>query len=173
MPLSLLIRHDDHIRGNPAAALAVVMYADYQCPTCRAANLALADLQRRLGKQLCLVMRHFPLTDRHPYAALAAEAAEAAAAQGAFWAMHDALFDLQGQFEPALLPALAEGLGLDPDLLTEDVTQRAFQLKVEASMATGTHVGVVATPTLFINGERYEGDVDEASVVDAMMRFVA
>ena len=173
MPLSLSIRHDDHVRGNPAAALVVIMYADYQCPTCRQANAALADLQRRLGAQMGLVMRPFPQTDRHSFAALAAEAAEAAAAQGAFWPMHEALFSLQEAFEPDLLPALAERLGLDADLLTEDVLQHAFELKVAASTATGTHLGVVATPTLFINGERYDGDLDEASVAGAMMRYVA
>ena len=170
---SLSIQHDDHARGNPAAALVVIMYADYQCPACRAANAALADLQRRLGPQMGLVMRPFPQTDRHPFAAIAAEAAEAAAAQGAFWAMHDALFTLQESFEPDLLPALAARLGLDADLLTEDVLQHAFQLKVAASTATGTQLGVVATPTLFINGDRYDGDLDEGSVAEAMMRYVA
>lgn len=173
MQQSLLIRHDDHVRGNPEAAIVIILYADYQCPVCRTADLALKDLQQRLGHQLCTVARHFPQTDRHPYAALAAETAEAAAAQGSFWAMHDALFALQGSFEPAMLPALAERLGLDADLLTEDIAQRAFQLRVDASAAEGTRLGVVSAPTLFINGERYEGAIDEAAIVDAMMRFVA
>jgi protein-disulfide isomerase len=172
MPTSLLIRPDDHLRGNPGASLAVIMYADYQCRASRATHAALTDLQRRLGSRLCVVMRHFVLTDLHPYATLAAEAAEAAAAQGAFWPMHNALFALQQEFEPALLPALAERLGLDADLLMEDVARHAYQGKVEASTAAGTHVGVVATPTLFINGVKHEGDNDEAGVAEAMMRFV-
>ena len=164
---------DDHIRGNPDAAIAIVLYADYQCPVCRSANRVLADLRQRLGRQLCTVARHFPQTDRHPYAELAAESAEAAGAQGNFWAMHDALFALQDRFEPAMLPALAERLGLDADLLTEDVTRRAFRGKVEDSVSGGTRLGVVSAPTLFINGVRYEGDIDEGAIVDALMRFVA
>ena len=173
MQHDLLIHHDDHVRGNPTAGLAVIMYGDYQCPTSRAAHAALSDLQRRLGPRLCLVMRHFPLTDRHPYAALAAEAAEAAAAQGAFWSMHNALFSFQDTFEPGVLPALCDHLALDTDLLLEDVAQHAYLGKVEASTATGTHLGVVATPTLFINGARYDGDMDEGSVAEAMMRYAA
>lgn len=173
MRQQLLIRHDDHISGSADAAIVMVLYNDYQCVACRAAHRALKDLQQRLGRQLCVVARHFPQSDRHPYAALAAECAEAAGAQGNFWAMHDALFALQKQFEPAMLPALAERLGLDADLLTEDVTRRAFRSKVEASASGGTHLGVVSAPTLFINGERYDGDIDEGAIVDAMMRFVA
>ena len=170
---SLLIRHDDHIRGSLDAAIVMVLYNDYQCPACRKAHLAVNDLQKRLGKQLCYVARHFPQTDRHPYAALAAECAEAAAAQGSFWAMHDALFALQDSFEPAMLPALAERLGLDADLLTEDVMQGAFRLKVESCASGATRLGVRTAPALFINGERYEGEIDEGAIVDAMMRFVA
>ncbi|WP_426193691.1 DsbA family protein [Massilia sp. DWR3-1-1] len=173
MPQSLLIQHDDHIRGSIDAAIVIVLYTDYQCPTCRAAHLAIKDLQKRLGTQLCTVLRHFPQTDRHPYAELAAECAEAAGAQGNFWAMHDALFALQASFEPAMLPALAERLGLDPDLLTEDVTRRAFRARVERSASGGTRLGVVSAPTLFINGQRYDGDIDEGAIVDALMRFVA
>jgi protein-disulfide isomerase len=173
MPQDLLIQPDDHIRGSIEAAIVIVLYNDYQCAACRAAHLALKDLQRRMSRQLCVVARHFPQTDRHPYAAVAAESAEAAGAQGNFWAMHDALYALQDDFEPAMLPALAERLGLDPDLLTEDVTEGAFRLKVESSASGGTRLGVVTAPTLFINGERYEGDIDEVAIVDAMMRFVA
>ncbi len=173
MPQSLFIQPDDHIRGSLDAAIVMVLYNDYQCATCRKAHLALNDLQKRLGQQLCVVARHFPQTDRHPYAALAAECAEAAGAQGSFWAMHDALFSLQESFEPAMLPALAERLGLDADLLTEDVTQRAFRLKVESSASGGTRLGVLTAPALFINGERYDGEIDEGEIVDALMRFVA
>lgn len=173
MPPSPFLQHDDHIRGNPQAAIAIVLYADYQCPACRSAHLALSDLHQRLGRQLCTVARHFPQTDRHPYAELAAESAEAAAVQGNFWGMHDALFALQHSFEPAMLPALAARLGLDADLLMEDVTQRAFRARVENSASGGTRLGVVSAPTLFINGVLYEGDIDEGAIVDALMRFVA
>lgn len=173
MQHSEFIQADDHVRGRSDAAIVIVLYADYQCPVCRSAHLALKDLQQRLGSRLCTVARHFPQTDRHPYAALAAECAEAAGAQGNFWAMHDALFALQGSFEPAMLPALAERLGLDPDLLTEDVTRRAFQTRVDASAALATRLGVLSAPTLFINGQRYEGEIDEGAIVDALMRFVA
>lgn len=173
MSPTVSIHPGEHILGSKDAAIVLVEYGDYQCPASRRAHAAVKDLQRRLGGQLCFVYRHFPLTGTHPYAALAAETAEAAGVQGAFWAMHDALFELQAQFNPALIPELAEQLGLSVDELTDDMLARRYQGRVEQVAAGGTHLGVEATPTFFINGERHEGDADELSLVSAIMRFVA
>lgn len=173
MSPTVTIHHDDHMQGNKDAGIVLVEYGDYQCPYSRRAHAAVKDLQERLGDQLCFVYRHFPLTGKHPYAELAAETAEAAGAQGRFWEMHDALFELQPQFGPDLIPELAERLELNEDVLREDMRERRFLDRVELLAAGGTHLGVEETPTFFINGERHEGDSDELSLVSAIMRFVA
>jgi protein-disulfide isomerase len=173
MSPTVMIHHDDHMQGSRDAGIVLVEYGDYQCPYSRRAHAAVKDLQDRLGNQICFVYRHFPLTGKHPYAELAAETAEAAGAQGRFWEMHDALFQLQPQFGPDLIPELAERLELNEDLLREDLRERRFEDRVELLAAGGTHLGVEETPTFFINGERHEGDSDELSLVSAIMRFVA
>jgi protein-disulfide isomerase len=173
MSPTVSIHSDDHMKGSKNAAIVLVEYGDYQCPYSRQAHAAVKDLQRRLGDQLCFVYRHFPLTGKHPYAELAAEAAEAAGEQGKFWEMHDALFELQPQFGPDLIAELAERLDMSVEALAEDMKTRRFQDRVERIAAGGTHIGVVETPTFFINGERHEGDSDELSLVSAIMRFVA
>jgi protein-disulfide isomerase len=173
MSPTVSIHSDDHMKGSKNAGVVLVEYGDYQCPYSRQAHAAVKDLQQRLGDQLCFVYRHFPLTGKHPYAELAAEAAEAAGEQGKFWEMHDALFELQPQFGPDLIAELAERLDMSVEALTEDMKTRRFQDRVERIAAGGTHIGVVETPTFFINGERHEGDSDELSLVSAIMRFVA
>jgi protein-disulfide isomerase len=173
MSPTVSIHHDDHMKGSKDAGIVLVEYGDYQCPYSRRAHAAVTDLQRRLGSQLCFVYRHFPLTGKHPFAELAAETAEAAGEQGMFWEMHDALFALQPQFGPDLIPELAERLDLGVEALLEDIRTRKFQQRVERIARGGTHIGVEETPTFFINGERHEGDSDELSLVTAIMRFVA
>jgi protein-disulfide isomerase len=173
MSPTVSIHPDDHMTGSRDAAIVLVEYGDYQCPYSRQAHVAVKDLQRRLGSQLCFVYRHFPLTGKHPYAELAAETAEAAGDQGKFWQMHDALFALQSQFGPDMIAELARKLNLSADALCEDMRTRRFQTTVERIAASGTHIGVEETPTFFINGERHAGDSDELSLVSAIMRFVA
>jgi protein-disulfide isomerase len=173
MSPSVSIHLDDHMKGSRDAPIVLVEYGDYQCPYSRRAHESVTDLQRRLGSQLCFVYRHFPQTEKHPFAELAAETAEAAGEQGMFWEMHDALFALQPQFGPDLIPELAERLDLGVEALLEDMRTRRFQDRVERIARGGTHIGVVETPTFFINGERHEGETDEISLVNAIMRFVA
>jgi protein-disulfide isomerase len=173
MSPTVSIHHDDHMQGGKDAGIVLVEYGDYQCPFSKQAHAAVKDLQHRLGSQLCYVFRPFPLTGKHPYAELAAETAEAAAAQGRFWDMHDALFALQERFAPAMIPLLGERLGLDVDMLQLDLATRRFMDRIEQVAAGGTHLGVVETPTFFINGERHAGESDEMSLVSAIMRFIA
>ena len=173
MPAAVSIHLDDHLIGSRDAAIVLVEYGDYQCPYCRRAHAAVKDLQRRLGTQLLFVYRHFPLTNMHPYAEMAAEAAEAAGVQGRFWDMHDALFALQPQFGPHLVADLADRMGIDHDQLLDDLKSRRFQPTVERLAAEGTHLGATRTPTFFINGELHEGDSDEAALATAIMRCVA
>jgi protein-disulfide isomerase len=141
---------DDHVRG-PEDARTVIVYGDYECPFCAALEVRLRALPLRVA------FRHFPVRSSHPRAQAAAHAAEAAAAQGAFWAMHDALFDDQGRLEDPHLWERAERLGLD--LRRFDADRRSPELaeRVRAQFHGGVRAGVVTTPTVFADGERYSG----------------
>jgi protein-disulfide isomerase len=141
---------DDHVRGPEGAPVAIV-YGDYECPFC-------AQLELRLRTQpLRIAFRHFPVRASHPRALAAAHAAEAAAAQGAFWPMHDALFDDQGRLEDPHLWARAEALGLD--LARFDAERRSQRVadRVKGHFRGGVRAGVVTTPTLFRDGRPYSG----------------
>jgi protein-disulfide isomerase len=143
------------VRG-PDGARLVVVYGDYECPFCAALDLRIRDAPLRVA------FRHFPVRASHPRAFAAACAAEAAAAQGAFWAMHDALFDDQGRLEDPHLWARAEALGLD--LARFDADRRSPEVAgaVNASFRAGVRAGVATTPTLFAGGERHGGRPDDA-----------
>src|SRR4029077_16662677 len=111
--LTLPVSERDHIQGPANALLTLVEYGDYQCPYCGAAYPVIKKIQNTLGKKLRFVFRNFPLTQAHPYAMVAAEAAEAAALQGKFWEMHDQLFEHQEFLEPDIIPQWAKKIGLD------------------------------------------------------------
>lgn len=129
----------------------VVVYADFECPYCAALELRLVELE------LCVVFRHFPVRSSHPRAWPAARAAEAAAAQGQFWAFHDALFADQGRLEDPHLWAKAQRLGLDVERFDADRRSTAVEERIAADFRSGVRAGVATTPTLFIDGERHSG----------------
>jgi protein-disulfide isomerase len=129
----------------------MIVYGDYECPFCAAVELRLRPLALRVA------FRHFPVQGSHPRALAAAHAAEAAAAQGAFWAMHDALFDDQGRLEDPHLWARAERLGLDVERFDADRRSAAVAERVRAQFHGGVRAGIVTTPTLFVDGERHAG----------------
>lgn len=163
------ISKDDHVRGPQDAALTVIEYGDFQCPYCARAHAALTELGEELG--LRLVFRHLPLTDRHPLAELAAEAAEAAAAQDRFWPMHDLLYERQREvMDPQDLAELAESLDLDTGRFRDDLRARRHRARVERDLDAARSQGLHVTPTLFINGERYGGDSDRASLAQALRK---
>jgi len=138
------------VRG-PEDARLVVVYGDYECPFCAALDLRLRDAPLRVA------FRHFPVRGAHPRALAAACAAEAAAAQGAFWPMHDALFDDQGRLEDPHLWARAQRLGLDLERFDADRRSDAVAAAVTESFRAGVRAGVATTPTLFLDGERHPG----------------
>ncbi len=138
------------MRG-PAQARVVIVYADFQCPYCAAVDARLRTLAVRV------VFRHFPVRTVHPRASAAACAAEAAALQGAFWPMHDALFDDQGRLDDPHLWARAQSLGLDVDAFDRDRRSDAVRSRVRADFRSGIRAGVAATPTLFADGHRHSG----------------
>ena len=150
----------DHIRGRLGAPVTLVEYGDYECPFCGAVHPVVTDILSRMSDELCFVFRHFPLTTVHPHAQLAAEAAEAAGAQDAFWPMHDTLYQNQQRLSEEYLLAYAKALGLDLGPFARDLTQHVHQPKVRENFLSGVRSGVNGTPTFFINGVRHDGPWD-------------
>jgi protein-disulfide isomerase len=146
-----------------------VEYGDYQCPYCGEAHPVIERLQKALGKKLRFVFRNFPLTEAHPYALMAAEAAEAAALQGKFWEMHDWIYENQEMLDPEVLPEWAEELGLDVKELAAGMKQRAVLKRIEEDRSSGLGSGVNGTPSFFINGKQYEGEADYDSMHEALL----
>lgn len=170
MSLAIPVSEADHTQGTVDAKVTLVEYGDYQCPYCGEAYSIIKAVQQRLGKQLRFVFRNFPLTQAHPMAALAAESAEAAGAQGRFWEMHDALYENQAELGQPLIEALVESLQLDAQQFESDLQARKFQPRVKHDFMGGVRSGVNGTPGLFINGERYDESWDEESLVAALLK---
>ena len=168
MSEDLSIREDDHVLGPREAAVTLIEYGDFQCPYCARAHQALTQLRERHGDRLRLVYRHLPLVEHHPFAELAAETAEAAGAQGKFWEMHDLLFQEQALINPSALPQMGERLQLDVGRLREDGESRRYRDRVRRDADAARSLGATSTPTFFINGERYHGDSDHASLSAAV-----
>lgn len=159
---------EDHAQGAPDAPLVLIEYGDYQCRLCGQAYPAVKALQERFGSELRFVFRNMPLSRTHPEAQLAAEAAEAAGAQGKFWEMHDALYENQHSLGPELIRELARKIGLDMQRFEEDLAERRFRQRVRQDFLGGVRSGVNGTPTFFINGERYDGHADEEELATAL-----
>jgi Na+/H+ antiporter NhaA len=157
----------DHLRGPVAAPVTVVEYGDFECPYCGRAEPIVRELLADFG-DVRYVWRHLPLSDVHPNADLAAEAAEAAAAQGAFWEMHDLLLDHQGELRPRDLHAYAQQLELDPDRFREDLQRHAHAPRIEEDVDSADSSGVTGTPTFFVNDRRHEGAYDIGSLSAAV-----
>ncbi|HTJ33046.1 MAG TPA: Na+/H+ antiporter NhaA [Dactylosporangium sp.] len=156
----------DHVRGAADASVTVVEYGDFQCPYCGQAEPAVRELLS--DTDLRYVWRHLPLTDVHPQAQLAAEAAEAAAAQGAFWPMHDLLLDHQDALRPMDLVRYAEELGLDRRRFHEDLMSHTHEGRVAQDLESADLSGVGGTPTFFINGIRHYGAYDIGTLTEAV-----
>jgi Na+/H+ antiporter NhaA len=157
----------DHLRGPAKAPVTVVEYGDFECPYCGRAEPAIRELLADFG-DVRYVWRHLPLTDVHPRAELAAEAAEAAAAQGAFWEMHDILLSHQDDLRPGDLIGYAADLDLDTERFARDLRTHAFAARVAEDVDTADLGAVSGTPTFFINGQRHHGAYDIASLEQAV-----
>lgn len=160
----------DHTSGATAAPVTLVEYGDFECPSCRKAYPMVKELQRRLGRNLRFVFRNFPLTKLHPHAQRAAEAAESAAAQGAFWQMHDRLFERQVALKDDNLIEYATDLGLDADRMRVALEGGTYRARVKEDVLSGLESGVNGTPTFFLNGERYDGAHGTEPLFDALQR---
>lgn len=155
--LTVPIGKRDHILGPENASATLLEYGDYECPACGAAHPLVKALLESVGDRICFGFRHFPLSKLHPHAERAAEAAEAAGAQGGFWEMHDVMFENQDALDYADLAEYAAILRLDASRLITEVTANAYAGRVREDFSSGLRSGVNGTPTFFINGVRYDG----------------
>jgi protein-disulfide isomerase len=147
----------DHAIGPAGAPITIVEYGDYECPTCLNAIPVVKQVRRSLGDRLRFVFRHFPRSSIHPHASAAAEAAEAAAEQGKFWEMHQALFDHQKELGVVDLSHLALNLGLELYKFESSRTLEKHRQRISVDFDGGVRSGVIKTPTFFINGRKYDG----------------
>jgi protein-disulfide isomerase len=158
----------DHIRGRVDAPLTLVEYGDFECPFCGRATGVLRELRERFGDDGRYVFRHLPLTDVHPRAQLAAEAAEAAGAQGRFWEMHDLLFEHQDELAPEDLMGYAGDLGLDVEQFVRDLRTGRHAARVREDVVSAEASGARGTPTFFVGNMRHIGPYDAGTLARAL-----
>jgi protein-disulfide isomerase len=163
---------NDHVQGPAKAPVTLVEYGDYECPYCGEAYSVVKAVQERLGDQMRLVFRNFPLAQAHPHAEHAAEAAEAAGAQGKFWEMHDLLYENQDALEPEDLVQYARALKLDLKRFVLEMREHVYVERVREDFRSGVRSGVNGTPTFFINGVRHNGPFDLGSLLAAIEEAV-
>lgn len=152
--LSMPISEQDYVQGWVSASVALVEYGDYQCPIYGEVHQLIKAIQQQVN-DLCFVFRHFPQPQIHLYALRAAEAAEAAAAQGQFWQMHDLLFTHQQALGNAYLVEYANHLELDIPQFLQDISSQVHLERIHKDIESGYQSGVTTAPALFINGVRY------------------
>jgi protein-disulfide isomerase len=155
--LKIPITSRDHRRGDPDAPVILVEYGDYQCPYCAMAQPVVRELLHSFGADLALVYRHFPITEAHPLAATAAQAAEFAGDHNAFWDMHEALFANQPRLSLPAIFGIAGAVGLSQVELQQALSDGTYAQKVRDDFMGGVRSGVNGTPCFFINGLRYDG----------------
>lgn len=177
-PESRLIRpvdgRRDHIRGGDGRDRrpTILIYGDYLCPYCRRLRHVLERLRRSLGDRMAYVFRHFPNERAHPGAELMSIGSEAAARQGRFWEMHDAIYGHELPLDESTLLQMASSVGLDMEQFRRDLADPALRRRVEQDLSDGRRNGVTGTPTIFIDGVRYDGAWDFHSLLEALERPV-
>ena len=167
-PLKVPVSLNDHIQGDENALVTLVEYGDYECPYCGRAYPVVKTVQKHFGPQLRFVFRNFPLTQIHPLAEPAAEAAEFAGSRGRFWEMHDGIYENQERLSLPLLFELAELLGLPQEGLRDAIADHEFLPRIRKDLQGGVRSGVNGTPTFFINGVRHDGSFEFEGLVSAI-----
>lgn len=164
--LKFPVNNSDHIRGNINGLLELVEYGDFECGNCGHAYPIIKEILREMDDDLKFVFRNFPLTKVHSHALNAAIATEAAGLQNKFWEMHDIVFENQEQLESDDLLFYAEKIKLNVPQFINDFKKDTLLRKVEADFESGTRSGVNRTPSFFINGIKYEGDLEGNELID-------
>jgi protein-disulfide isomerase len=159
---------DDHIRGPASAPVTLVEYGDFECPYCAAAHPVVGEVLRQRPDSVRFVYRHFPVTNVHPHAEPAAEAAEVAGAYDRFWPMHDWLFThhdlvVAGQIEDGV-----QAVGLPVAAVARDLQTHRFLDRISHDFVSGIRSGVNGTPTFFVNGVRHDGGLSVADLLGAV-----
>jgi protein-disulfide isomerase len=160
----------DHLQGSLSAVVTMCEFGDFECPYCGAAYPIVKAIQKIMGERLLFAYRHFPLTQIHPHAERAAEAAEAAGAQGKFWEMHDLLFENQRTLDDWHLLQFASQLGLDVKRFSRELAEAVHRERVREDFMSGVRSGVNGTPTFFINNVRHDGPAQLDELLDALER---
>jgi Na+:H+ antiporter, NhaA family len=159
----------DHVRGPADAPVTLVEYGDFQCPYCGEAYPVVRELRKHFGERLRFVFRQMPLADLHPRAPFAAEASEAAGAQGRFWEMHDRLFEHQHQLDDAALREHAESVGVeDGQRFDAELRGAVHASRVDEDLRSGVRSGVPSTPAFFVNGVIHLGSASYAELAEAI-----
>ena len=166
--LKVSVTSDDHVQGDEHAPAILVEYGDYECPHCGHAYPIVKRVQKHFGNRLGFVFRNFPLSEVHPNAESAAEAAEFAATRERFWEMHDGIFENQASLGPRLLIELAENFELPAEDLQTALTRGEFAPRVKSDFLGGVRSGVNGTPTFFINGHRHDAPFEYEDLVAAI-----
>jgi len=172
--LAVPVSAHDHTQGNAHAVVTLVEYGDFQCPACGMACPAVKQIQRRYAGNLRFVFRHFPLSQAHPYAHMAAELAEAAAVEGQSRAMHDWLYENQDGWVAnggAGLEAGVQALGLDKAAIAAALRSPDIDTHIRRDFMGGVRSGVNGTPSFYVNGELHQGDFD--SLTHGIGRLIA
>jgi protein-disulfide isomerase len=167
-PLSPPLEEIDHVRGERGAPLELVMFGDFQCPFCLGAQSVLRRVRDRLGERLLFAFRHLPIPERHPLAPLAAEASEAAAAQGRFWEFHDELFAAQPRLSRETILGIGHDLGLDAERMEAEIESGAHRDRVARDLDSAARSDATGTPAFYVNGVRLHGSYDASSLVEAL-----
>jgi protein-disulfide isomerase len=170
MRLAKPLGPDDHVLGPPNAPAVLLEYGDYECPYCGRAHLVVSELTRRVGDRMRFAFRHFPIIRLHPHALVAAQAAEAAGAQGQFWPMHATLFENQDALEPEDLMAYARALDLDVRRFARDLKTGVHAHRVLSDLRSGLQSGVQGTPTFYLNGLRLDAPWDLDTLTAAVLQ---
>ena len=165
----------DHVRGPRQPAVTLMQYGDFQCPYCAEAYPEVREALARTGERVAFVFRHFPLADKHPHAEAAAQAAEAAGAQGRFWAMHDRLYEAgPRELEPAMLRDHARAAGVeDLERFDAGLAGGAHLGRVREDLDGGLAGGVRGTPSFFLDGEPYSGFYDAETLTEVLVALLA
>jgi protein-disulfide isomerase len=158
---TISVTSTDHVRGKAGGKVTLVEFGDFQCPACGAYEPLVRKVLSDNKDTLQIVFRHFPLTQIHPNALLAAKASEAAGLQGKFWEMHDMIYDRQVDWSGAmnardLFVIYATNIGLDTKKFGDDLNSKVIEEKIQAEYKEGTRLGVQGTPTFFVNGKKIE-----------------
>jgi protein-disulfide isomerase len=159
---------EDHVDGPERAQLELVMFGDFQCPYCTAAYPIIRRIRDQMAGRLLFAFRHFPLRETHPDAERAAEAAEAAAAEGAFWQMHNRMYESGGALSREDLIGYASKLGLDSERVGAELDSEVHRPRVQRDVDSGIASGVTGTPGFLVGGRLYGGSFDAQSLTAAL-----